>query len=103
MAIIHANEENFDSLINGELVLVDFFANWCGPCKMLSPILENMSEDRDGLKIVKVDVDECEKLARNYGIMSIPTLLLFKNGKLMSTRTGFMSKEDIRSWIEEEK
>ena len=103
MAIIHATEENFGTLINEELVLVDFFANWCGPCKMLSPVLESIADDRDGLKIIKVDVDECENLARNYGIMSIPTLLLFKNGTLKSTRTGFMSLEQIRSWIEEEK
>lgn len=103
MAIIHATEENFSSLINEELVLVDFFANWCGPCKMLSPILETMASDRDSLKIVKVDVDKCENLARSYGIMSIPTLLLFKNGKLKSSHTGFISGEEIRSWIEGEK
>lgn len=102
MAIIHANEENFNALINGEVVLVDFFANWCGPCKMLSPILENMASNRDELKIIKVDVDKCENLARNYGIMSIPTLLLFKNGKLKSSRTGFMSNVEIRNWIEAE-
>jgi len=101
MAIIHGNEGNFNELINDELVLVDFFANWCGPCKMLSPILEEISNDRSSVKIVKIDVDECEKLARSYGIMSIPTLLLFKNGKLVNQKTGFMPKEELIRWIEE--
>ncbi len=103
MAIVHATEENFSSLISDDLVLVDFFANWCGPCKMLSPVLESLASDRAGLKVVKVNVDECENLARNYGIMSIPALLLFKDGKLKSTRTGFMPEQEIINWIESEK
>lgn len=102
MAIIHANEDNFDSLINDNLVLVDFFANWCGPCKMLSPILEGLADERGALKVVKVDVDECSNLAKNYGIMSIPTLFLFKNGKLVSKKIGFMPEIEIKEWIKGE-
>lgn len=101
MEIIHATEENFNDVINDDIVLVDFFASWCGPCRMLAPILEEISEDRDSIKIVKVDVDECNSLAKTYGIMSIPTLLLFKNGNLIRKTTGFMPKEQLLSWIEE--
>lgn len=99
MKIIHANEENFGSYISTGKVLVDFFANWCGPCKMLSPILEEISEERTETKIVKVNVDECESLARQFGVMSIPTLILFKDGKEIDKKIGFMSKEDLNEWI----
>ena len=100
MEIIHGTEENFNDLINSDIVLVDFYATWCGPCKMLSPVLEDLASDRASVKIVKMDVDKCERLARSYGIMSVPTLLLFKNGKLVSQKTGFMPKEMILEWIE---
>ncbi len=99
--IKHATEENFRDLINKEVVLVDFFATWCGPCKMLSPVLEELANDRSNIEIIKVDVDECSEVARSYGIMSVPTLILFKNGKLVSQKTGFMPKEQITTWIEE--
>jgi len=101
--INYATEENFNNLIDKDIVLVDFFATWCGPCKMIGPVLEEMASDRSNLNIVKVDVDECSNIARNYGIMSVPTLILFKNGKLVSQKTGFMPKEQITSWIEENK
>lgn len=101
--IKHGTEENFNDLIFKDLALVDFFATWCGPCKMLTPVLEELANDRSGIDIVKIDVDECENLARNYGIMSVPTLLLFKNGKMVSKRSGFMPKEELSSWIEENK
>lgn len=99
MEIIHANVENFDNLISTDVVLVDFFATWCGPCKMLSPILEEMVNERSSVKIVKVDIDESMDLARRYGIMSVPTLILFKDGKLISQTTGFMPKTDLENWI----
>ena len=101
--LTHATEENFQSLIDKELVVVDFFATWCGPCKMLSPVLEDLANDRSNVNIVKVDVDECQNLAKNYGIMSVPTLFLFKNGSLISKRNGYMPKEEITSWIEQNK
>lgn len=100
MNIINGTEESFDSLINDGLVLVDFFATWCGPCKMLSPVLEEIASDRAGVKIVKIDVDENSSLAKRYGIMSIPTMLLFKEGSLISTKNGFLPKELIEEWIE---
>ena len=75
----HANESNFNEMTGKGLVLVDFFATWCGPCKMLGPVLEDMASDRDSIDIVKVDIDESMNLARQYGIMSVPTLVLFKD------------------------
>ena len=99
MEIIHANEENFNDLIMNGKVLVDFFATWCGPCKMLTPILEELASDRSDTKIVKVDVDECEGLARQFGVMSIPTLIQFDNGKILDKKVGFQSKEEISEWL----
>jgi len=99
--IIHGNEENFNELISSGEVLVDFFATWCGPCRMLSPVLEEMSTERSGVKIVKIDVDECPNLSRKYGVMSVPTLFLFKDGKEISKQNGFMPKEVLLDWINE--
>lgn len=101
MEIIHGNETNFNDMIQDELVLVDFFATWCGPCRMLVPVLEELANDRNNIKIIKIDIDESASLAKSYGIMSVPTLLLFKNGKLVNQRSGFMPKEELTNWIEE--
>lgn len=98
--MIIGNSDNFNELINDELVLVDFFATWCGPCRMLGPVLEELSSDRSNVKIVKMDVDECHDIAKEYGIMSVPSLLLFKNGNLISKQIGFMPKDELNSWIE---
>lgn len=103
MNIIHGNEDNFNELINSGEVLVDFFATWCGPCRMLSPVLEELSSDRLDVKIVKIDVDECPNLARSFGVMSIPTLLLFKDGKEVAKENGFMPKEALIDWINNNK
>ena len=101
MNIIHGKEENFNELISSGEVLVDFFATWCGPCRMLSPVLEEISTDRASIKVVKIDVDECPSLARNFGVMSVPTLYLFKDGKEVSKKSGFMPKEELLDWINE--
>lgn len=95
MKIIHANDSTFNSEINGENVLVDFYADWCGPCRMLAPILEELSEERDNLKIVKVNVDEAQETAKAYGVMSIPTLVHFKSGKMVTKKVGLCSKDDL--------
>lgn len=102
MSIVHIKENEFDSVINGDLVLVDFYADWCGPCKMMGQVLEELNEDRS-FKIVKVNVDENGALARKLGIMSIPTLILYSNGKALSQKLGFMPKEELLEWVESSK
>lgn len=81
------------------LVLVDFYADWCMPCKMLSPILEELSEEIDNVKIVKVNTDKNQELASSFGIMSIPTLLFVKDGKVIDTLVGMRPKEDLERVI----
>ena len=98
--IIEGTEEQFNELISDSLVLVDFHATWCGPCRMLGPILESITNETE-IKIVKIDVDKCENLAKTYGVMSVPTLLLFKNQELIKKHTGLMSRDDLIKWIEE--
>ncbi|MGN1201403.1 MAG: thioredoxin [Candidatus Caccovivens sp.] len=89
-------EKNFDEKIKNGVVLVDFFATWCGPCRMLSPILEDVKEELgDAVEIYKVDVDEDENLARKFGVMSIPTIFVFVDGKQVDKHIGLMSQEDI--------
>lgn len=97
----HATNENFNNLINENLVLVDFHATWCGHCKMLTPIIEELANERSSVEFVKADVDELRDIARQYGIMSVPTLILFKNGNIVSQKSGFMPKEILSDWINE--
>lgn len=90
--------ENFEKeVLNSEVpVLVDFFATWCGPCKMMSPIVEELSKEMEGkAKVYKVDTDEEQALAIKYGIMSIPTFIVFKNGKVVNTVVGMRDKEEL--------
>ncbi len=94
-----ANDKNFDELTNKQFVLVDFFATWCGPCKMLSPVLEQL----ENVDIVKVDVDEAGETCKKYAIMSVPTLMIFKNGKMISKKMGYMPLDMLKSWIEQTK
>ena len=98
MAEVILTKENFESeVLNSDIpVLVDFWATWCGPCMMLSPIIAEIAEELHGtVKVGKVNVDEQQELAIQYQIASIPTLLLFKNGKLEKTSVGFMPKQAI--------
>lgn len=101
MAVIHGTDNDFNKLINDEIVIVDFFATWCGPCKMLSPVIEQLSEKFKDVKFVKIDVDECPNVSKSYGIMSVPTLLKFKNGSLVDTKIGYVNIEDFSKWISE--
>lgn len=90
----------FNELKNNGIVLVDFFATWCGPCKMLAPVLEELSTAYEGkATIVKVDVDQENDLAAQYGVMSIPTLVLFKNGEIVKQVTGFQPKPQLEALI----
>ena len=96
------NEKDFDKKIESGKVLVDFFATWCGPCRMLSPIVEELSKEVGDYEFYKVDVDENESLAAKYGIMTIPTLLIFKDGELKKTSVGLISKNDLLDILKEE-
>ena len=94
--------DNFDKEISSSNipVLVDFWAEWCGPCKMLGPILEEISKDlKNKIQIVKVNLDENQDLAMKYSIRSIPTLLLFKDGQLIDTKIGLLPKSDLVEWL----
>lgn len=97
------NENEFNETINSDYALVDFFATWCGPCKMMGPVLESVSSNRDNIKIIKVDVDKFESLARTYGVMSIPTLILFKNGQVVDKKVGFLAEPLLNEWINNNK
>ena len=97
MALIHLEDENLEDLINNnKILIVDFFATWCGPCKMLSPVLEEISKE---VTVVKIDVDKHEQLARDYGIMSVPTLIFFKDKNEVDKHIGFIPIEKIRQII----
>ena len=93
--------EKFNEMINGEqLTLVDFFATWCGPCKMMHPILEQLKEKMgDDIRILKVDVDKYEALSMQYRIQSVPTLMLFKKGEMLWRQSGAMSLNDLMQKI----
>lgn len=94
--MIHLNKEDFDELISTGNVLVDFYAEWCGPCKMMTPVLESMN---DKIKIVKVDIDKFESLANKYRIMSVPTMMFFKDGKKEKEIVGFHSEDELEEII----
>ena len=99
MKIIKSDE--FRAEISEGVVLVDFFATWCGPCKMLAPVLEELSEElTEKAKIVKVDIDQSMDLADEFRITSVPTMILFKNGKAVESLVGFLPKERIKQVIE---
>ena len=87
--------QNFDEEVKEGLVLVDLYATWCGPCKMLSPIVDEVSEEVKGLKTLKVDVDESPEIAERYNVSSIPTLLILENGELKNMSVGYVPKQKI--------
>ena len=101
MSVIHATKENFNEVVlqSDIPVLVDFFATWCGPCRMIAPILEEIAEEHPEYKIVKIDVDEQPELATRFDVMSIPTLLVFKNGELISQTVGAQPKAKLLSLL----
>lgn len=99
MKIIESKEEYSELLNNNELVFVDFYADWCGPCKMLAPVVEQIAEEVKDVVFVKVNVDTTPDIASRYGIMSIPTLIAFKDGQIAGTSVGFQPKEALMSVV----
>lgn len=102
MSLIKLNNQNFEEVILGAegIALVDFYADWCGPCKMLSPVIDALAQEKDDIIIGKVNVDESGELAAKYGVMSIPTLIVFKDGKEVNRSLGFKPKNAILSLLE---
>ena len=100
MAILHVTKENFEELLKAEKpVLLDFYADWCGPCRMIAPIVEEIANERDDVIVGKVNVDEQGELAQAYDVMSIPTLIVLKDGKVANQATGARPKAAILALI----
>lgn len=102
MAVVKLTKDNFDTEIkqhNG-VALIDFYADWCGPCKMVSPIVDELADTQDTYKICKVNVDDESELAAQFGVMSIPTLVVMKNGEIADTHIGLAGKSKILAMLE---
>ena len=101
MSVIKVSSENFNSEVisSDKPVLIDFYADWCGPCKMLSPVVDKLAEEHSEFKVVKVNVDENPDLAGSYQVMSIPTLVVIENGKEVNRSMGLQSKQDILNLV----
>ncbi len=102
MSVITLTKENFETEAakSDKPVLVDFWASWCGPCMMVSPIVDEIAEEKTDIKVCKVNVDEQPELAQSFGVSSIPTLVVLLNGKVVKRAVGARPKEDILSFIE---
>ena len=98
MAVLSVNKSNFDAVKNSEkTVLLDFYADWCGPCRMVSPIVDEIAEERSDIVVGKINVDDCPELAMQFGIISIPTLIVMKGGEAVNKMVGARPKSEILS------
>ena len=101
MALIHINKDNFEQIKNGDqTVLIDFYADWCGPCRMVAPIVEEIAKENASVVVGKINVDDDPELAQAYGVMSIPTLIVLKGGKEVARSTGARPKAQIQAMLD---
>ena len=102
MSAIKVNNHNFENEVmnSDKKVLIDFFASWCGPCRMVSPIIDEIADERDDVAVLKINVDDEPELAGAYGVYSIPTLVFLKNGEVISKSSGYKPKAQILSMLE---
>ena len=101
MEIMKFNQQNFEQEVQNQsgIVLVDFYAEWCGPCKMLSPIVDEIAEERTDIKVGKVDIDESTELAIQHRVMSVPTLIVMKDGKEQARAVGYRTKQEVLAML----
>ena len=102
MSVVHITKDNFQAIVleSEKKVLLDFWATWCGPCKMIAPIVEQIAEERSDILVGKIDVDSQMELAVQFGIVSIPTLVVMEKGQLVEKSVGYQSREDIMKLLE---
>jgi thioredoxin 1 len=104
MTIMHSTDSSFeaDVLKSDQLVVVDFWAEWCGPCKMIAPFLEDLAREKEGqIRVAKVNIDDNPLTPTKYGVRGIPTLMLFRNGEIAATKVGALPKTKLFEWVEE--
>ena len=101
MAVVKITTETFDQevLQAGQTVLVDFYADWCGPCKMMAPVVEELAGEEPGVKVCKINIDEEMAIAQRYGVMSIPTFIAFKNGEVAGKQVGAIPKSKLQELV----
>lgn len=99
MAVVYANKDNFQDEVASGTVLLDFYADWCAPCRMIGPVLEQIANEQPEIKVVKVNVDENVELAGNFGVRGIPALFVLKDGKTVAQKAGFMPKDALVDWV----
>lgn len=97
--VLYPNKQEFDELIKNDKVLVDFFATWCGPCKMIGPNIEKLAEENADATVIKIDVDKHQEIAAVYGVQTIPTLIAFKKGQIVNQKIGFIPYPEILAMI----
>lgn len=102
MSVLKVNKNNFDQVLHSEKkVLLDFYADWCGPCRMVSPIVDEIADEREDILVAKINVDDEQEIAQQFGVVSIPTLVVMQNGKVIHQSSGARPKANILSLLED--